>query len=43
VRQEREILQWLLGWGASVRVLEPDSLRALVRAEVERMRMRYEG
>ena len=28
VRHERDVLQWLLGWGSHVRVLEPDSLRA---------------
>ena len=27
IRQESEILQWLLGWGRHVRVLEPESLR----------------
>ena len=27
VRQEDDILGWLLGWGARVRVLEPESLR----------------
>lgn len=37
VRHERELLRWLLGWGAGVRVLEPDSLRALLAAEAERM------
>jgi predicted DNA-binding transcriptional regulator YafY len=30
VRQESEVLQWLLGWGAHVRVLEPESLRAQI-------------
>lgn len=37
VRDEREVLQWLLGWGARVRVLEPDSLRALLAAEAAQM------
>lgn len=27
IRQESEILQWLLGWGRHVHVLEPESLR----------------
>jgi predicted DNA-binding transcriptional regulator YafY len=35
VRQESEVLQWLLGWGAHVRVLEPESLRAQI-AEIAR-------
>jgi predicted DNA-binding transcriptional regulator YafY len=30
VRQESEVLQWLLGWGAHVRVLEPESLRGQI-------------
>jgi predicted DNA-binding transcriptional regulator YafY len=37
VRDEREVLQWLLGWGGHVRVLEPESLRRLVAAEAEAM------
>jgi predicted DNA-binding transcriptional regulator YafY len=35
IRQEDEVLQWLLGWGRHVRVLEPESLRRLVRDEAE--------
>jgi predicted DNA-binding transcriptional regulator YafY len=35
LRQERDALQWMLGWGRAVRVLEPESLRALVAAEAE--------
>lgn len=35
VRQESEILQWLLGWGRHVRVLEPASLRRMVAQEAE--------
>jgi predicted DNA-binding transcriptional regulator YafY len=35
VRHEREVLQWLLGWGSRVRVLEPDSLRALLAEEAK--------
>ena len=34
-RQERDVLQWLLGWGAQVRVLEPASLRAQIAREAE--------
>jgi len=37
VRHERDVLQWLLGWGSHVRVLEPDSLRALLADEAEKM------
>ena len=37
VRQEDEIMQWLLGWGRHVRVLEPESLRARLRQEAEAM------
>jgi predicted DNA-binding transcriptional regulator YafY len=37
VRHERDILQWLLGWGSHVRVLAPESLRALLVAEAAQM------
>jgi predicted DNA-binding transcriptional regulator YafY len=37
VRQAGDVAGWLLGWGASVRVLEPDSLRARLAAEAEKM------
>jgi predicted DNA-binding transcriptional regulator YafY len=37
IRQESEILQWLLGWGSHVRVLEPESLRGRMVEEAERM------
>jgi len=37
VRHEREVLQWLLGWGGRVRVLEPESLRALLAQEAARV------
>ena len=37
VRHEREVLQWLLGWGSRVRVLEPESLRALLAQEAARI------
>jgi predicted DNA-binding transcriptional regulator YafY len=33
VRMESEIVQWLLGWGGNVRVLEPDSLRRRLAEE----------
>jgi predicted DNA-binding transcriptional regulator YafY len=35
VRQERDVLQWLLGWGRHVRVLEPASLQRLIVEEAE--------
>jgi predicted DNA-binding transcriptional regulator YafY len=35
VRQERDVLQWLLSWGSHVRILEPNSLRAMIVAEAE--------
>ena len=37
IRQESEILQWLLGWGQHVRVLEPESLRKRMLEEAEGM------
>ncbi len=37
VREGRELLQWLLGWGQHVRVLEPESLRRLLAAEADAM------
>jgi predicted DNA-binding transcriptional regulator YafY len=33
VRQESEVLPWLLGWGRHVRVLSPESLRRRIAAE----------
>ena len=41
VRQESDLLQWLLGWGAHVRVLEPDTLRRLLAAEAEQILRHY--
>lgn len=41
VRQEQEVLSWLLGWGANVKVLEPDSLRLLLRKEIAKMLHHY--
>lgn len=41
VRQLDEILQWVLGWGASVTVLEPESFRSRIREEAERILNRY--
>jgi predicted DNA-binding transcriptional regulator YafY len=41
VRQPEEILHWVLGWGADVVVLEPESLRIRVRDEAEKLFKRY--
>lgn len=41
IRQESEILQWLLGWGSKARVLEPESLRERLVAEAEAVLARY--
>lgn len=41
VRQPQELLHWVLGWGADVVVLEPESLRDRVRDEAEKMLRRY--
>jgi predicted DNA-binding transcriptional regulator YafY len=35
VRQERDVLPWLMRWGRHVRVLEPDSLRQQMIEEAE--------
>jgi predicted DNA-binding transcriptional regulator YafY len=37
VRQENEILQWLLSWGQHVQVLDPPSLRKKIAQEAEAM------
>lgn len=42
IRQESEILNWLLSWGRSVRVLEPDSLRQRMVEEAKGMLRNYE-
>jgi predicted DNA-binding transcriptional regulator YafY len=41
VRHENDVLQWLLGWGARVRVLEPKSLAQRLRAEAEALLRQY--
>ena len=35
--QEAELLQWILGWGGNARVLEPESLKTLIRQEARKM------
>ncbi|RJE87440.1 YafY family transcriptional regulator [Paenibacillus sp. 1011MAR3C5] len=41
VRQLDEILQWVLGWGAGVTVLEPESFRNRIREEAQKILKRY--
>lgn len=41
VRQSDEVLQWVLGWGANVIVMEPESFRKRIREEAEKMLKRY--
>jgi predicted DNA-binding transcriptional regulator YafY len=43
VRQESEILQWLLSWGSHVRVLEPEALRKTLLEEAKAMLCYYTG
>jgi predicted DNA-binding transcriptional regulator YafY len=37
IREEREVIHWLLSWGSAVRVLEPDSLRTHLLEEAQAM------
>ncbi len=41
VRHEREVLGWFMGWGRHVRVLEPDTLRRLLREEATAIERLY--
>jgi predicted DNA-binding transcriptional regulator YafY len=41
VRQLEELLQWVLGWGAGVIVLEPESFRNRIREEAKKMLKHY--
>jgi predicted DNA-binding transcriptional regulator YafY len=41
VREPAELLQWVLGWGGGMVVLEPESFRHQVRDELEIMLKRY--
>jgi predicted DNA-binding transcriptional regulator YafY len=41
VRQPEELLQWLLGWGAGIQVIAPQSLREKIRKEVVKMMNHY--
>ena len=42
IRQESELVQWLLGWGQRVRVLEPELLRQRLVEEARGILARYE-
>ena len=42
IRQESEIVQWLLSWGQHVRVLEPDSLRKRLAQEAQGIVEQYQ-
>ena len=42
VRREDDMLNWLLGWGSHVCVLEPESLRQRLIAEAEALVQRYQ-
>lgn len=41
VRQEDDVLQWLLGWGARAHVLEPQSLRRRLAEEAQALVLQY--
>lgn len=41
VREPDEILQWILGWGADVVIIEPESFKIRVREEIEKMLKLY--
>src|SRR5258708_35523403 len=41
VRDERDLLQWLLSWGKHAQVLSPESLRTRMRQEIARMPATY--
>ena len=42
VRQESDLMQWLLGWGSNVRVLEPASLQQRLAAELATTLLQYQ-
>lgn len=42
VRHERDALNWILGWGRRVRVLEPETLIEIVQDEAEAILNQYE-
>lgn len=42
IRQQNDILQWLLSWGSHVRILEPASLREHLAEEAQAMLRNYQ-
>jgi predicted DNA-binding transcriptional regulator YafY len=42
MRQERDVFQWLLGWGRAVRVLEPASLQRRIAEEAQAIAQAYQ-
>jgi predicted DNA-binding transcriptional regulator YafY len=43
IRQQNDILQWLLSWGSHVRILEPASLREHLAEEAQAMLRNYQN
>lgn len=43
VRQEEDVVQWLLGWGRHVHVLEPETLRTRLACEAEAMLRNFQS
>ncbi len=41
VRQPKDVLKWVLSWGAGVEVTEPHAFRLQVQSEIENMLRRY--
>ncbi len=41
VRRIEEVLQWIMGWGSAMTVLEPEALRERIRNEAEKLLKRY--
>lgn len=41
VREMEELLQWILGWGSEVVIIEPESFKSRVKEEIELMLKRY--
>jgi predicted DNA-binding transcriptional regulator YafY len=41
VHHEREVLPWLLSWGADAYVVEPEALRRRLAQEAQRVAVQY--
>jgi predicted DNA-binding transcriptional regulator YafY len=41
VANSQELKKWVLGWGASIKVMEPKSFKKEIEEEVKKMRQRY--